>query len=445
MEAIQKQELLDLFKEKRIKELRGELLTFHEVDIAEFLQDLTSIELITIFRILPKHIASDVFSYFDIKTQENLLEDITNTELTELVDKLYIDDMVDMLEELPVSVIQRVLSRLSKEKRDIVNQFLNYPEDSAGSIMTSEFIDVNKNMTVGETIEKIRKIGLKSETIYTIYITENKKLKGYVSVRSILMNKDDVIIKDLMEEDVIFVYTDEDQEEVAKKFTKYDFMALPVVDKEQKLVGLVTFDDVIDVIQEESTEDFEKMAAMSPSEKPYLKTSIFELAKNRFIWLIILLVTASITSTIINKNEKILTAVSGIIAFLPMLTDAGGNAGSQSSTMVIRGLSLGEIKTKDYLKIFVKEFGIAILVGFGLALFNFLRIYILQGDWKIGITVSSSLIVTIVLAKTVGGILPIIAQKLRLDPAVMAAPFITTLVDTLSLLVYVFFVKLILI
>lgn len=441
----ERQLLLDLFEKKNMKALRDELITFNEADIADFLEEMGPIERLAIFRVLPKDIAAEVFAFLEFEAQESLLGDMTNVELTEIVDKLYIDDMVDMLEELPATIVKKVMKGVHPERRNIINQYLQYPEDSAGSIMTAEFIDVKKSMTVGQALERIR-TRANSETIYTLYITDaQRKLLGFLSARSILLNKDDVVIEDLMEEDVIFVHTSDDQEEVAAIFDKYDFLALPVVDNEQRLVGVVTVDDVIDVIKEETTEDIERMAAIAPSDKPYLKSSVFELAKNRFVWLIVLLLTATVTGAIINKFEDALTAVTGVIAFLPMLTGAGGNAGSQASTMVIRGLSLDEIEIQDYYKVFLKELGVSLLVGIGLSVVNFFRIYIMEGNPKIAATVSLSLIFTIVIAKSAGGLLPIAAKKLNLDPTVMAAPLIATIVDTLSLLIYVFFVSLILI
>lgn len=441
----ERQLLLDLFEKKNMKALRDELITFNEADIADFLEEMGPIERLAIFRVLPKDIAAEVFAFLEFEAQESLLGDMTNVELTEIVDKLYIDDMVDMLEELPATIVKKVMKGVHPERRNIINQYLQYPEDSAGSIMTAEFIDVKKSMTVGQALERIR-TRANSETIYTLYITDaQRKLLGFLSARSILLNKDDVVIEDLMEEDVIFVHTSDDQEEVAAIFDKYDFLVLPVVDNEQRLVGVVTVDDVIDVIKEETTEDIERMAAIAPSDKPYLKSSVFELAKNRFVWLIVLLLTATVTGAIINKFEDALTAVTGVIAFLPMLTGAGGNAGSQASTMVIRGLSLDEIEIQDYYKVFLKELGVSLLVGIGLSVVNFFRIYIMEGNPKIAATVSLSLIFTIVIAKSAGGLLPIAAKKLNLDPTVMAAPLIATIVDTLSLLIYVFFVSLILI
>ncbi|MFM1515108.1 magnesium transporter [Helcococcus ovis] len=446
MEKENREFLLDLLKEKNVRKLREELLKYNEADIAEFIEEIDEVQTLAVFRILPKDIASEVFAYFDSDMKLHLLNLMTNTELTEIVDDLYIDDFVDMLEELPANIVKRVMKDINPEKRNIINQYLQYPEESAGSIMTAEFIDIKKNMTVGQTLEHIRKVGMKSETVYTLYITDaSRKLEGYLSIRTILKNDESVVVETLMEEDVIYANTFDDQEDIAKLFKKYGFLAIPVVDNEKRLVGVVTFDDAVDVMKEESTEDFELMAAMTPSEKPYLKSSVLEIAKNRFVWLIILLLTATITGSIISKYEEILTAVTGVIAFLPMIIGTGGNAGSQSSTIVIRGLSVGEIELCDYHRVFLKELGVSLVVGVGLSLFNYFRIIVFGGSKEIALTVSLTLVFTILIAKSVGGLLPIIAQKLNMDPAVMAAPLITTIVDTLSLIIYVIFVSLILI
>lgn len=446
MEKENREFLLDLLKEKNVRKLREELLKYNEADIAEFIEEIDEVQTLAVFRILPKDIASEVFAYFDSDMKLHLLNLMTNTELTEIVDDLYIDDFVDMLEELPANIVKRVMKDINPEKRNIINQYLQYPEESAGSIMTAEFIDIKKNMTVGQTLEHIRKVGMKSETVYTLYITDaSRKLEGYLSIRTILKNDESVVVETLMEEDVIYANTFDDQEDIAKLFKKYGFLAIPVVDNEKRLVGVVTFDDAVDVMKEESTEDFELMAAMTPSEKPYLKSSVLEIAKNRFVWLIILLLTATITGSIISKYEEILTAVTGVIAFLPMIIGTGGNAGSQSSTIVIRGLSVGEVELGDYHRVFLKELGVSLVVGVGLSLFNYFRIIVFGGSKEIALTVSLTLVFTILIAKSVGGLLPIIAQKLNMDPAVMAAPLITTIVDTLSLIIYVIFVSLILI
>ena len=443
MEKLDNNELISLLDQKKLRDLKDELITYNEADIAIFFEEIDEVQAAAVFRILPKDIAAETFSFFSSDLQNKIIDSMTNSEITEIVEKLYIDDVVDMLEELPANVVKKVMANVPKNRRDIINQYLQYPEDSAGSIMTAEYISIKKKNTVGSAIKTIRKKGVNSESIYTVYITDaQRRLEGFVSVRTLLVNDDRTNIVDLLEEDVIYVTTTDDQEYVARQFAKYGFLSLPVVDQEKRLVGIVTIDDAVDVLEEEATEDFEKMAAMAPSEKPYLKSTIWEISKNRFPWLLFLMLSATITGLIINKYEALLAAISGVMAFVPMLTDAGGNAGSQSSTMIIRGLSIGEVSTKDYGKIFLKELGVSVIVGIALAAVNFLRIILIGSlSVKIALTVSLSLVVTIIIAKSVGGLLPIAAKKLNMDPAIMAAPLITTIVDTLSLLVYFFFVQ----
>lgn len=443
MEKIFKEELLQLLQNKNLRKLKDELITFNEADIALFIEDLSDLEAVAVFRILPKTIAAETFAFFSSEVQNNIINSMTNTEITEIVDDLYIDDVVDMLEELPANVVKKVMLNVPNERRSIINQYLQYPEDSAGSIMTAEFIDIKMKNTVGSAIRLIRQKALDSESVYTVYITDTwRRLVGFVSVRTLLVNNDDVKIEDLIEEDVIYVTTTDDQEYVARQFAKYGFLSLPVVDQEKRLVGIVTIDDAVDVLDEEATEDFEKMAAMTPSEKPYIKSSIWDLSKNRLTWLVFLMLSGTISGLIISRYEVALAQIVIAQSFIPMIMGAGGNAGSQSSTMIIRGLSIGEIETSDYIKVFMKELGVSILVGIALALVNFGRIMILKPDnMKLALTVSISLVFTIIMAKTIGGILPLAAKKLKLDPALMAAPLITTIVDAMSLLVYFFFVQ----
>lgn len=446
MEKVFKDELMELLREKKLRKLKDELITFNEADIALFIEDLSDLEAVAVFRILPKNIAAETFAYFSREVQNNIIGSMTNTEITEIVDDLYIDDVVDMLEELPANVVKKIMKNVPTERRCIINQYLQYPEYSAGSIMTAEFIDIKMKNTVGTAIKHIRNKALDSESVYTLYITDTwRRLVGFVSVRTLLVNDDNTKLEDLIEEDVIYVTTTDDQEYVARQFAKYGFLSLPVVDQEKRLVGIVTIDDAVDVLDEEATEDFEKMAAMAPSDKPYIKSSIWELSKNRLTWLVFLMLSGTISGMILLKFEGALEALSGAAAFIPMLMGAGGNAGSQSSTMIIRGLSIGEIETKDYIKVFFKEFGVAVLVGIALAIVNFVRIIIIKpGQTMLAFTVSLSLVFTIMIAKSVGGLLPLAAKKLNLDPALMAAPLITTIVDALALLVYFFFVETIL-
>ncbi len=443
MEQVFLDELLELLKKKDLRKLKEELVTFNEADIAIFIEELEPLEAVAVFRILPKSVAAETFAFFSSEVQNNIISSMTNTEITEMVDDLYIDDVVDMLEELPANVVKRVMKNLPQDSREIINQYLQYPEDSAGSIMTAEFIDIKMKNTVGSAINIIRQKVLDSESVYTVYITDMwRRLIGFVSVRTLLVNDDNTKIEDLIEEDVIYVTTTDDQEYVARQFAKYGFLSLPVVDQEKRLVGIVTIDDAVDVLEEEATEDFERMAAMTPSEKPYIKSSVWELAKNRFTWLVVLMLSGTISGFIISGYEDSLKLVVGAMSFVPMLMGAGGNAGSQSSTMVIRGLSIGEIETSDYLKVLIKELGVSVLVGIALAIVNFVRIILLKpGQTVLAFTVSLSLIFTIVIAKCVGGLLPLGAKKLNMDPAIMASPLITTIVDALSLLIYFFFVQ----
>lgn len=436
-------EFLTLLRDRKLRELRDELTSYNEADIAIFLEKIEDVEALAVFRILPKDLAAETFSFLEPETQEKIVNAMSNIELTAMVEKLYIDDVVDMLEEMPAMVVKRVMASVSTHRRDIINQYLKYPEDSAGSIMTAEYMDIKLNKTVGDAINMIRNRIKDSETVYTVYITDaSRRLQGFVSVRTLLVNSDDTRLEDLIEEDVIYVTTTDDREDVARLFKKYGFLSLPVVDKEKRLVGLVTIDDAVDVLEEEVTEDFEKMAGMAPSDKSYLKSSTFELARNRIGWLLFLMLSSTMTSLIIDFNEGLLVAISGLLSFVPMLTDTGGNAGSQSSTMVIRGLALGEIEIKDFRKVFFKEFGVGLLAGIGLAAANFIRVIIVRpGDYLLALTVSLSLIATVVISKIVGGLLPIVAEILKLDPAIMAAPLISTIVDSLSLLIYFFFVR----
>lgn len=436
-------ELLTLLRDRKLRELRDELTSYNEADIAIFLEKIEDVEALAVFRILPKDLAAETFSFLEPETQEKIVNAMSNIELTAMVEKLYIDDVVDMLEEMPAMVVKRVMASVPTHRRDIINQYLKYPEDSAGSIMTAEYMDIKLNKTVGDAINMIRNRIKDSETVYTVYITDaSRRLQGFVSVRTLLVNSDETRLEDLIEEDVIYVTTIDDREDVARLFKKYGFLSLPVVDKEKRLVGLVTIDDAVDVLEEEVTEDFEKMAGMAPSDKSYLKSSTFELARNRIGWLLFLMLSSTMTSLIIDFNEGLLVAISGLLSFVPMLTDTGGNAGSQSSTMVIRGLALGEIEIKDFRKVFFKEFGVGLLAGIGLAAANFIRVIIVRpGDYLLALTVSLSLIATVVISKIVGGLLPIAAEILKLDPAIMAAPLISTIVDSLSLLIYFFFVR----
>ncbi|PPK49185.1 magnesium transporter [Clostridium algidicarnis] len=430
--------LFGYLDKERIEILREKFTEMNVVDIAQIFEEIPEEKKLIIFRILPKDIAAEVFSYMSQKEQQFIIESITDKEVQSLVEDLYLDDTVDFVEELPANVVKKVLRNTDEETRKRINFFLNYPENSAGSIMTIEYVDLKKNMTVKEAISRIKKIGIDRETIDTCYVTsKGRKLEGVVLLRQIILSDENEIIENIMDKDVKYVNTHDDQETVALLFKKYDLLAMPVTDNEDRLVGIITIDDILDIIEEETTEDFYKMAAMEPSEEDYLDTSVFSLAKHRIVWLLVLMISATFTGSIIRKYEDILQAVVILTAFIPMLMDTGGNAGSQSSTLVIRGLALGDIKLKDWPKVLFKEFRVSLIVGFTLAVVNFLRIYFLEKvDFYVALTVCSTLFFTVIIAKAVGGLLPIIAKKLKVDPAIMASPLITTIVDALVLILY---------
>ena len=368
--------------------------------------------------------------------QTYLVTMFTEKELKELLDDLYMDDTVDMLEELPANLVKRILATVSASDRSMINQLLNYPEDSAGSIMTTEYVDLREEMTVGQAMAHIKKTGIHKETIYTCYITERRKLVGIVSAKDLMTTDDNVPIKDLMETEIISVYTHADQEQVAQLFTKYDLLALPVIDQDGRMVGIVTFDDAMDVMVDEATEDITKMAAINPSEKTYFETSVLQHAKNRIPWLLILMFTSIITGTIITRYENAFAAIPLLVSFIPMLMDTGGNCGSQSATLIIRGIALDEIRFTDLFKVMFKEFRISLIVGAFLAVANGVRIFIQYHNPGLAVVIACSLMGTVIMAKLVGCILPLLAKKVNLDPAIMASPLITTLVDTFSILIY---------
>ncbi|ETO94898.1 magnesium transporter [Lachnoanaerobaculum sp. MSX33] len=438
MEENVKEVLFDLVSRKQFRQLKDELCEMNEFDIASFLEELDSEKQIIIFRMLPKELASDVFACLEVETQEHIINSITDKELAYIIEELYVDDAVDMLEELPATVVKRVLQNAAPSTRLQINEFLKYPENSAGSIMTAEYIGLKKTMTVQEAFAYIRKHGYDKETIYTCYVMDAKRmLEGVVTVKDLLMNDYEVKIEDIMDTNVIKAVTTDDKEEIADLFNKYDLLSLPVVDHENRLVGIVTIDDAVDVMEEEATEDFEKMAAMLPSEKPYLKTSVLELAKNRITWLLVLMISSMLTGGILTRYEDAFQVMPLLVSFVPMLTDTGGNAGSQSSTMIIRGMTIGEVASSDIFKVIWKEARVSVIVGLILGLVNFIRLIIqYPGQPLVALTVVLALFATVFLAKVIGGILPILAKRLKLDPAIMAAPLITTIVDAVSLVIY---------
>jgi len=418
--------------------LKNELKNCQPVDIAQYLNDLNSKQTLLVFRLLPKELAADVFSHLSVKKQAELVELVNDTELKAILEDLFFDDKIDLLEEMPAYVVKKILKNTSSVERNLINQFLMYPEYSAGSLMTIEFVDLKKEMLVEDALNKIRRIGLDQETIYTCYVIDAERhLEGTITLKDLVLSPIDKKVGDIMEKDPLYVNTHDNQEHVADMFKKYDLLALPVVDNEKRLVGIITIDDIVDVIEEENTEDIYKMAAVQPTDEEYINAGVFTLASKRILWLIVLMVSATFTGYIIRYFEGTLQSVVALAAFIPMLMDTGGNAGSQACTLVIRSLVLGEISFKDIFKVLWKEIRISLLVGVVLSLLNFVRIYFIEGyPLNISITVSLTLIFTVIIAKMIGGTLPIIAKKLKLDPAIMAGPLITTIVDALALMIY---------
>ena len=437
---------LAVWTEKKFSQLKQLLSTMNPVDLAGILEEMPQDSLPLVYRLLPKELAAEAFAEMDNDLQEILIQAFSDKELQEVLDELYLDDAVDIIEEMPANVVKRILRQTSPEVRKKINEILHYPEDSAGSIMTIEYVDLKKTMTVDEAFSRIRATGVDKETIYTCYVTNHdRKLEGLVTVRELLLSPKTAIIGEIMQTHVIAASTLDDKEKVANQLQKYDFLALPVVDQEYRLVGIVTFDDAMDVLQEENTEDIEMMAAITPTGKPYLKTSTTELWKKRVPWLLLLMVSATFTGKIIQAYESALAAQVALTAFIPMLMDTGGNAGSQASVTIIRGLSLGEIRMSDLLKIIWKEIRVAILCGLTLSVANFAKMMLLdQVGLSVSLVVCLTLVVTVTIAKITGCTLPIVAKRIGFDPAVMASPFITTIVDALSLIVYFNFASILL-
>ena len=431
--------IMRLIEGKKYASVRDAMETMHAADIALILEDCKKEQVPLIFRLLPKELAAETFAQMEEDQQELLIKSFSDSELKEVVDELYVDDAADLVGEMPANVVRRILKQADPEKRKLINEILKYPEDSAGSIMTTEYVSLRPDMTVEDAIKRIRRTGIDKETINTCYVTnDNRKLMGIVTVRTLLLAEENATMEEIMTEDAIYALTTEDREEVAHDFTKYDLSAMPVVDEENRLVGIVTVDDVIDVLQEETTEDIEKMGAIMPLEKPYLKTGIFEIFKSRIPWLLILMFSATFTGGIITYYENALIGFPVLIASIPMLMATGGNCGSQASVTVIRGLSIGEIEFKDVLRVIWKEIRVAILCGITLALINFLFLVLVSKvSVSVAAVISLTLLSTVVAAKTVGCSLPMVASKIGFDPAVMASPFITTIIDALSLIIYV--------
>lgn len=434
----QMEKLMEMIDSKQFRQVKIQLAEMNEADIAELIGELDPEKKVVVFRMLQKEVSSDVFACLEPEDQQHIINSIGDYELKYIVEDLFVDDAVDMLEELPANVVKRVLKIATPDTRNLINQFLNYPDNSAGSIMTAEYVGLKQRMTVEEAFAYIRKNGVDKETIYTCYVMDSKRtLEGVVTVKDLLMNPYETVLRDIMDTNVIKAVTTDDQEEVMDKFQRYDLLSLPVVDQENRLVGIVTVDDIVDVMEQEATEDFEKMAAMSPSEKPYLKTGVIQLARNRILWLLILMISSMVTGGILAKYENAFAVIPLLVTFIPMLTDTGGNAGSQSSTLIIRGMAVGEIEPSDILRVIWKELRVGIIVGAILGMVNYVRLVIMYpGSEMICLTVVLSLFATVLLAKTIGCVLPIAAKLLHLDPAIMAAPLITTIVDAFSLVIY---------
>jgi len=440
------EEILTLIENKEFVKLRSTLSEMNAPDIAMMLEEVPEEHILRLFRFLPKELAADTFVEMEADTQEHLIQKFTDKELHDVLDEMFVDDTVDIIEEMPANVVKRILKQTDPQTRSEINKILNYPKDSAGSIMTIEYVDLKAHMTVAEAFDRIRKTGVDKETIYTCYVTDqNRHLIGLTTVKDLLLSDYETKIGDMMETNVIYVDTTLDKEEVANMCNKYDFLAMPVVDKETRLVGIITFDDVIDVIQEEHTEDIEKMAAMLPSERPYLKTSAFEIFRNRIPWLMLLMLSSTFTQKIIGSFEATLATCVVLTGFIPMLMGTGGNSGGQASVTIIRGLSLGEVELGDVFRVLWKELMVSVLCGIALAAVNFGKMMLIdqsaileagQNPIMVSLVVSLTLLITVICAKLVGCCLPIIVKRFGFDPAVTASPFVTTIVDAISLLIY---------
>ncbi|MCI5725053.1 magnesium transporter [Fusobacterium sp.] len=432
------EEILTLLEQNKLSELKEILLDENPIDIAEAFEEFPKEKCLIIFKILPKDLSSEVFSYLSPEKQQEVIENITDEEIRYIMDEMYLDDTVDFIEEMPANIVDKILKNTSHDKRKLINQILKYPDTSAGSVMTVEYISFKGTLTVKQAIEYYRQVAIDREETDICFVTDNKrKLVGWISLKTLILSNDDSLIENEMETNIISVQTRDDQEEIASLFRKYDITTMPVVDNEDRLVGVITVDDIVDVIDQENTEDFQKMAAMNPSDQEYLKESVFSLARHRIVWLLILMVSATFTGLIIKKYEDTLQTAVILAIFIPMLMDTGGNAGAQSSTLIIRGIALEEIEFSDILKVIWKEFRVSLIVGTILSSFNFIRLYFFEKiGMDISIVVCASLFATIIMAKVIGGVLPLIAKSLKIDPAIMASPLITTIVDTAALIVY---------
>ena len=430
------EEILQMLENRDYKNLKAEFENWHPVDIANLLEEFNERQRILVFRLLAKEEAAETFTYMSSEMQEDLVSQLTDAEIEEVMEEMYLDDIADVLEEMPANLVDKLLQSTDEETRLQINTLLQYPEDSAGSIMNVEYIALRKEMTVADAILKIRQVGINRETIYTCYVTEKRKLVGVVDVKDLLTTGENRLIEEIMETNMVYVHTHDDQEDVVSTINKYNLIAIPVVDYEMCMVGIVTVDDAMSVLQEETTEDISMMAGISPNEDSYFETSVWQHAKSRFPWLLFLMLSATITGLLLGHYEDALAVMPLLNTFVPMLTGTGGNCGSQSSTLVIRGLAVDEIEFGDIFKVVFKEIRVALLVGFMLAVVNGIRVIIMYHDPLLAFALGITLICTVMLAKTIGCMLPLVAKKLGLDPAIMAAPLITTLVDTGTIFVY---------
>ena len=432
------EEIVELLEQNKLAELKEILINENPIDIADVFEDFPKEKYLIIFKLLPKDFSSEVFSYLSPEKQQEVIENITDDEIKFIVEDMYLDDTVDFIEEMPANIVDKILKNTSNDKRKLINQMLKYPENSAGSVMTVEYISFKDNYTVKQAIEYYRKVAIDKEETDICFVTDTKKkLVGIISLKTLILSKDDSYIQDEMDTNFVSVLTLDDQEEIAALFRKYDLTTMPVVDHEDRLVGVITVDDIVDVIDQENTEDIQKMAAMNPSDEEYLKESIVSLAKHRILWLLVLMISATFTGLVIKKYEDILQSAVYLATFIPMLMDTGGNAGSQSATLVIRGIALEEIEFSDIFKVIWKELRVSILVGFILSAVNFIRIYYFtNSSIETSLVVAISMFLTVIMAKVVGGVLPLVAKSLKIDPAIMASPLITTIVDTAALIIF---------
>ena len=432
------EEIVELLEQNKLAELKEILINENPIDIADVFEDFPKEKYLIIFKLLPKDFSSEVFSYLSPEKQQDVIENITDDEIKFIVEDMYLDDTVDFIEEMPANIVDKILKNTSSDKRKLINQMLKYPENSAGSVMTVEYISFKDNYTVKQAIEYYRKVAIDKEETDICFVTDTKKkLVGIISLKTLILSKDDSYIQDEMNTNFVSVLTLDDQEEIAALFRKYDLTTMPVVDHEDRLVGVITVDDIVDVIDQENTEDIQKMAAMNPSDEEYLKESVISLAKHRILWLLVLMISATFTGLVIKKYEDILQSAVYLATFIPMLMDTGGNAGSQSATLVIRGIALEEIEFSDIFRVIWKELRVSILVGFILSAVNFIRIYYFtRSGLETSLVVAISMFLTVIMAKVIGGVLPLVAKSLKIDPAIMASPLITTIVDTAALIIF---------